>query len=81
MKRTALLSAALPLCALAVDCDTLCDKYHAPNPASKTIAQVERWVKHRVDNPQDAAIIRDCLIAGAADNPNQANYAGKGGSI
>ncbi len=79
MKRTALiLLATLPLCSFAADCVTLTSKYHAPNPASKTIAQVERWVKNRVENPKDAAVLRECLIAGAADNPNQASYAGKG---
>ena len=50
----------------------------APNPASKTMAQLERWVRSRVDNPKDAASLKECLLAGAADNPNQASYAGKG---
>lgn len=81
MKRTAffVLLGALPL--LAADCVPLASKYHAPNPASKTIAQIERWVKNRVDNPKDAALLKECLIAGAADNPNQASYAGKGGTL
>lgn len=70
-----------PVLACAADCVPLTNKYHAPNPASKTIAQIERWVKNRVDNPKDAALLRDCLISGAADNPNQASYAGKGGTL
>ena len=79
MKRIAFIFVAcLPLCALRADCDALCKKYSSPNPASKTMAQLERWVKNRVDNPKDAAALKDCLVAGAADNPNQASYAGKG---
>ena len=79
MKRIAFIFVAcLPLCAFGADCDALCKKYSSPNPASKTMAQLERWVKNRVDNPKDAAALKDCLIAGAADNPNQASYAGKG---
>lgn len=62
----------------AADCVSMSSKYHAPNPASKTIAQIERWVKNRVNDPRDAATLKECLIAGAADNPNQASYAGKG---
>ena len=68
MKRIAFIFVAcLPLCALGADCDALCKKYSSPNPASKTMAQLERWVKN----------LKDCLVAGAADNPNQASYAGK----
>ena len=79
MKRIAFIFVAcLPLCAFGADCDALCKKYSSPNPASKTMAQLERWVKNRVDNPKDAAALKDCLVAGAADNPNQASYAGKG---
>ncbi len=68
---------ALPLCAFAADCSSLMSKYNAPNPASKTMAQLERWVKNRVDVPRDAQELKECLISGAADNPNQASYAGK----
>lgn len=79
MKRIAFIFVVcLPLCAFGADCDALCKKYSSPNPASKTMAQLERWVKNRVDNPKDAAVLKDCLVAGAADNPNQASYAGKG---
>ena len=79
MKRiTFIFVACLPLCAFGADCGALCKKYSSPNPASKTMAQLERWVKNRVDNPKDAAVLKDCLVAGAADNPNQASYAGKG---
>lgn len=68
---------ALPLWCFGADCSVLMSKYNAPNPASKTMAQLERWVRNRVDNPKDAAALKECLIAGAADNPNQASYAGK----
>ena len=64
--------------AASVDCAPLCDRYKAPNPASKTMAQLERWVKNRVADDTDAANLKECLLTGAADNPNQANYAGKG---
>ena len=67
----------IPLYSFGADCSALMSKYSAPNPASKTMAQLERWVKNRVDNPKDAAALKECLIAGAADNPNQASYAGK----
>ncbi len=78
MKKALIICAlSLPLISLAADCASLAIKYNAPNPASKTMAQVERWVNNRVDNPSDAAVLKECLIAGAADNPNQASYAGK----
>ncbi len=77
MKKALLIcTLCLPLLSLA-DCASLAAKYNAPNPASKTMAQIERWVNNRVDNSKDAAELRECLIAGAADNPNQASYAGK----
>lgn len=66
-----------PVCIFGADCVSLTNKYHAPDPASKTMAQLERWVKNRVDSPRDAQELKECLIAGAADNPNQASYAGK----
>lgn len=69
------LAFALPL--MAADCGSLMSKYNAPDPASKTMAQIKRWVKNRVDSPSDAHALEECLIAGAADNPNQASYAGK----
>lgn len=74
-KITLCLALALPL--FAADCGSLISKYHAPDPASKTMAQIKRWVKNRVDNPSDASSLEECLVAGAADNPNQASYAGK----
>ena len=59
MKRIAFIFVAcLPLCAFGADCDALCKKYSSPNPASKTMAQLERWVKNRVDNPKDAAVLK-----------------------
>lgn len=82
MKKIAfVLFIVFPVCIFGADCVSLTNKYQAPNPASKTIAQLERWVKNRVDVPQDAALLRECLISGAADNPNQASYAGKGGML
>ena len=82
MKRIAFMClATLPLLVQAASCESLMRKYHTPDPASKTIAQLERWVKHRVSSAADAAELKECLIAGAADNPNQASYAGKGGAI
>lgn len=68
---------ACPALVLAADCAALSDKYQAPDPASKTMAQIERWVNNRVGDANDAAALKECLIAGAADNPNQASYAGK----
>ena len=77
-KKFTLLAFFLAGCSLwAADCAALAQRYNAPNPASKTMSQIERWVKNRVDNAVDAAELRECLLAGAADNPNQANYAGK----
>ncbi|TQR29369.1 hypothetical protein DMB92_08380 [Campylobacter sp. MIT 99-7217] len=77
MKKISLvILASLPVIALA-DCASLASKYSAPDPASKTMAQIERWVKNKVDNAADANELRECLLARAADNPNQASFAGK----
>lgn len=78
MKKVLLIALfALPSLSLAADCVALAKQYQAPNPASKTMAQIERWVKTKVNNPADADALRECLLAGAADNPNQASFAGR----
>jgi hypothetical protein len=59
------------------DCAGLIKKYEAPDPASKTMAQIERWVQRAVTDAAEAAEITKCLIAGAADNPNKVQVAGK----
>lgn len=62
----------------AADCAALAAKYDAPDPATKTMAQISRWVERKVsDNPADAQELEACLIAGAADNPNKEQVAGK----
>lgn len=67
----------LPAFVFGADCVALASKYSAPDPASKTMAQIERWVKNKVSDPNDVNVLKECLIAGAADNPNQASFAGK----
>lgn len=69
------LLAGLPSLMLA-DCASLMKKYDAPDPASKTMAQINRWIK-KVDNAADAKTLETCMIAQAADNPNKAQVAGK----
>lgn len=59
------------------DCGALISKYNAPDPASKTMKQIERWVKRKVTDATDAPKLQECLIAGAADNPNKVKVAGK----
>ncbi len=58
------------------DCSALAKKYNAPDPASKTMKQIKRWVKRKVKTA-DAKDLEKCLIAGAADNPNKSKMAGK----
>ena len=71
--------ATLTVCLLsAADCSSLIAKYDAPDPAKKTMAQISRWIERKVsDNPSDAKELEACLIAGAADNPNKEQVAGK----
>ncbi len=78
MKKIILLAmlGMLPTLALA-DCKSLMKKYDAPDPATKTMNQLERWVSRKVDDPADAKELAKCLIALAADNPNKAQVAGK----
>lgn len=59
------------------DCAGLSSKYEAPDPASKTMSQIKRWVKRKVKDPAEATELEKCLIAGAADNPNKSQMAGK----
>lgn len=56
-------------------CDELAAKYSAPDPSTKTMKQIERWVKRKVKGA-DAGALKECLIAKAADNPNKAAAAG-----
>ncbi|MWV62205.1 hypothetical protein DCO58_05450 [Helicobacter saguini] len=78
MKKVILLFSALGLFssfALA-DCASLMKKYNAPDPGSKTMNQIKRWVK-KVDDASDAKELESCMIAQAADNPNKSQVAGK----
>lgn len=60
------------------DCAELVTKYEAPDPASKTMQQIKRWVSRKIkDNAADAQALENCLIAKAADNPNKEQVAGK----
>ncbi len=56
-------------------CSELIAKHGAPDPATKTMKQLERWVKRKVKDA-DAAPLTECLVAKAADNPNKAAAAG-----
>ena len=56
-------------------CSELMSKHGAPDPATKTMKQLERWVKRKVKDA-DAAPLTECLVAKAADNPNKAAAAG-----
>ena len=57
------------------DCEGLMKKYNSPDPSTKTMKQVERWVKRKVKT-NDAGALKECLVARAADNPNKAEVAG-----
>ena len=62
----------------AANCKELATKYNAPDPSTKTMAQISRWVERKVaDNPADAQELEACLIVDAADNPNKEQVAGK----
>lgn len=76
MKKIVFLISLLPAFLLA-DCASLMIKYEAPEPESKTMKQIERWVKKKVKDEADAAVLKECMTARAADNPNQAQVAGK----
>lgn len=56
-------------------CADLIAKHNAPDPSAKTMKQLERWVKRKVEGA-DAAPLQECLVAKAADNPNKAATAG-----
>ena len=56
-------------------CSDLTAKYSAPDPSTKTMKQIKRWVKRKVKGA-DADALKECLIAKAADNPNKAAAAG-----
>ena len=59
------------------DCATLIKKYEAPDPSSKTMAQIDRWIKRAVTDVAEAEELSKCLVSGAADNPNKVQVAGK----
>lgn len=64
--------------AFGINCLMLMEKYEAPDPATKTMAQISRWIERKVeDNPSDARELEACLISKAADNPNKDQVAGK----
>ncbi len=58
------------------DCAELIKKYNAPDPSTKTMKQLKRWVKRKVKNA-DAEKLKECLVAQAADNPNKEAVAGE----
>lgn len=61
----------------SASCADLMQKYNAPNPAQKTMSQIARWVKQKVENAKDAKELEACMQARAADNPNKEQVAGK----
>ncbi|GAD18217.1 hypothetical protein [Helicobacter fennelliae] len=78
MKKFALLvmMAFIPSLVLA-DCASLMKKYDAPDPESKTMGQISRWIEKKVTDSNDAKELEKCMIAKAADNPNKAQVAGQ----
>lgn len=60
---------------IAGECKDLMAKYSAPDPATKTMRQCERWVKRKVKD-ENAAKVKKCLVDRAADNPNKSTVAG-----
>ncbi|WP_395002659.1 hypothetical protein [uncultured Helicobacter sp.] len=59
------------------NCEALMQKYNAPDPGSKTMAQITRWISSKVDDSNDAKTLETCMVARAADNPNKEQVAGK----
>ena len=78
MKKLALLAALafIPSVMLG-NCEALMQKYNAPDPGSKTMAQITRWISSKVDDSADAKTLESCMVARAADNPNKEQVAGK----
>ena len=58
------------------DCAGLIKQYNAPDPSTKTMKQLKRWVKRKVKTG-DADKLKECLVALAADNPNKEAVAGE----
>ncbi|WP_394952082.1 hypothetical protein [uncultured Helicobacter sp.] len=78
MKRLAFLFALVIVPNIMLgNCEALMQKYGAPDPASKTMNQISRWVSSKVDDSNDAKTLESCMIAKAADNPNKEQVAGK----
>jgi len=57
------------------DCEELIKKFHAPNPETKTMKQLKRWVNLNVKDEKYKNKLLECLIANAADNPNKETIA------
>lgn len=78
MKKLAFLVAlALAPSFVLGNCEALMQKYNAPDPGSKTMAQISRWISSKVDDSNDAKTLETCMVARAADNPNKEQVAGK----
>ncbi len=78
MKKLAFLVAlALAPSFVLGNCEALMQKYNAPDPGSKTMAQISRWISSKVDDSSDAKTLESCMVARAADNPNKEQVAGK----
>ncbi len=77
MKKTiSFLVVAIFTANIYADCSDLMKKYNAPDPSTKTMRQVKRWVKRKVKTA-DADKLQECLVARAADNPNKEAVAGE----
>ena len=78
MKKLALLAAlTIAPSVMLGSCEALMQKYNAPDPGSKTMAQISRWISSKVDDSNDAKTLETCMVARAADNPNKEQVAGK----
>ncbi|WP_394950704.1 hypothetical protein [uncultured Helicobacter sp.] len=78
MKKITILVALISIPSIMLgNCDALMQKYNAPDPASKTMSQISRWVSSKVEDSNDAKTLESCMIARAADNPNKEQVAGK----
>ena len=61
----------------AGECQELMAKYNTPNPETKTMKQLKRWVKRKLKRVAEKDKVLKCLIDRAADNPNKATVAGE----
>ena len=60
----------------AGECADLMKKYNAPDPSTKTMKQLKRWVKRKIKDG-NAKAVEECLVSKAADNPNKETVAGQ----